>query len=1216
MLNLLFSGSAVGISQSASDTLLSASLAESAVHLAVVQTGLLEHGLHDLSGTIDLFHEALGRGDATTANQFLKIIAGSVGKIPDQVWGNVTARVSGGWKADKRFAPGPLPFVPNTTSPSLYAMSDARFQPARRSEPAEEQGFFEGLRDRVVQKGVNAIVRDLLDGKDLAPILWKRLSLSLREKVLEKLLEEGLQEPLHCKKILSNLPMHAREREFVLKKLRSLSFKPSSNQTERLVAVDLLCDWLKGERNAKKFPSDLFLVGQYIAWRQEENGIREVGDPLLLFATVKDRYKADFSDPVHLAILNHIIEHVLPGVPEKEAQSIISHMAYAYHDFFIKGLRSEENGFPEETRKWDRALEDLRALFEKIPDSLLAIAIHWLTAQFISFAGICVGSSKAEHFNLNAPVRFADFILKFLERIPENKRPALLVKILLERTDRQTLLHASMGRMLALHYLIERALPLVPAVEARTHLAYAIFYANLNVEVDPRYGESYFYNAPFRTDIWVLGQQIVWEYPREKLLLMWRRLAEKANSPVEVKNLMRLMEQKPFASAIPMSDIISVMETRLKAKQGMPDQLDFQFYETFFRKKPAFREHLDSPLSGQISPTLKMMSHFDHYGIDFNFLRRCLTRSDPIAYLNAKWAKALEESRQSGYKNTNAIFQLLLLMDDVQENHQEKIDFHLLQEAVQVLVSTEESLRQEKKPPLFSQERKVQWVKDILGTMILWKLIPSVEAFEFIPSLMSWLTPAIRNGLAQQKGTVGDIFRFYSSGLPCTPDFYNQWASAPDREIYIQHVTERQRHFREGGALSLRPTEEELALAYADMDQPEHLSLGEFSESMREAGPSPPLFLKETFQFLVRSRDVAADIHAVVDKGLLEKGWKQIPAFNGPAEWVSYLRSIFRECKKHGLNPVKPLLVQLLEGMNPEKTGFENFTEVITEKNANAVAMKLLELLAGESGAPLRERVQVQKLITGLVLSVAWQRPEAAALRREAGQFKQAISSEKLFEILRGLQTFYNDTTSEVLKPLGVLKSKEIEKYRAHLQKQREKVVMAKEAEMQTVTVTPWGSQTAIYFGHIARDCNHESIAQEAMYKEKNFQVHRLVSQGRVVGLVYLKRGKVNGKKILAVALQPRGFWKADRGEFLKEILKPLIEVAKKNGFDKLVFSGHGHALHEYGQISNDLDLLEKIRQMHLNEWNTHRDPAWSRPQDLEGHVMYGNEFLVVWSKP
>jgi FHA domain-containing protein len=434
------------------------------------------------------------------------------------------------------------------------------------------------------------------------------------------------------------------------------------------------------------------------------------------------------------------------------------------------------------------------------------------------------------------------------------------------------------------------------------------------------------------------------------------------------------------------------------------------------------------------------------------------------------------------------------------------------------------------------------------------------------------------------------LVAYQEAGLPWDPYFFGPYLDASDRERFIQELTPLIEEHRRGKVLTSFE-DKELHLAYAGLDSPDKLPFVEFR--MNRKIP-PPRFLENTFKASVSE---VHSLHHRVDKGKILQALAPFKAVKSADSFRQYFEDLFAR-EKGGLRSVKADL----QAVFPH--GFSGLgLEEILEGT-----QKLLPRIYSHRKIPA-----VQNLIVHLSLLLARHRKGIDHLKQKMGLIdEKKISSDNVWEGLKATEEFYRDTVEDALKELK-LKGEEISIFK----KQRR--ILAAELErarqkgdkMIEVEFIPSKSQADFFYGYVGEDCNKEweGALKNSIYEE-NFQIYRMISKGRLTGMIYLQQGEVDGKKVLLMAIQPRSFWEVDSKALLQAIEENFGRIAHESGYD-FVF-----LMDEAGMQSNRQDMLKAIKERNYPLKKFEKGSYLYTVGPFDDDMTPGDEFRVMWERP
>jgi len=195
------------------------------------------------------------------------------------------------------------------------------------------------------------------------------------------------------------------------------------------------------------------------------------------------------------------------------------------------------------------------------------------------------------------------------------------------------------------------------------------------------------------------------------------------------------------------------------------------------------------------------------------------------------------------------------------------------------------------------------------------------------------------------------------------------------------------------------------------------------------------------------------------------------------------------------------------------------------------------------------------------------------------------------------LEEFYRDAVAETFGALG-LQAAEIPALRRQRQLLAAELARMRREEGAPVEVEFLPSKTEAdrFFAFVSEDCNTER--QRAIFRP-DFQLLRMVSEGRLRGLVYVQKAALDGKEVLILGLQPRASWAIDHRDLLRAVEREFSRVAEAKGYDAVLLMA------DENQQSNRADMLEAIRERAY--------PRKNFRQKVSGAVFEGREFQVLW---
>lgn len=427
-----------------------------------------------------------------------------------------------------------------------------------------------------------------------------------------------------------------------------------------------------------------------------------------------------------------------------------------------------------------------------------------------------------------------------------------------------------------------------------------------------------------------------------------------------------------------------------------------------------------------------------------------------------------------------------------------------------------------------------------------------------------------------------DFFRYAAylgARLPLEPILWKAYLRAAKPEAFLAAAATDLSAFRRGG--SPNPgNKRQLLLAYAALEVWEGLGFEDFRRGIRGKAPPPP-FLTEAFRAELRTQ---VSLHGRIDKGKIAQA---LAPLEKPSELEAFRKDLdaFIQARHSELRTVREEV----------KAAFPKGWERLRRPAMSTAAEGLLPRLW-----PHRELPAVRELILRFGLFLAWHRLEGSPLAARISALRgRELSSKALGEGLQALEEFYRDAVAETFGALG-LQAAEIPALRRQSRLLAAELARMRREEGAPVEVEFLPSKTEAdrFFAFVSEDCNTER--QRAIFRP-DFQLLRMVSEGRLRGLVYVQKASLDGKKVLVLGLQPRASWAIDHRDLLRAVEREFSRVAEAKGYDAVLLMA------DENQQSNRADMLEAIRERAY--------PRKSFRQKVSGAVFEGREFQVLWER-
>jgi hypothetical protein len=321
--------------------------------------------------------------------------------------------------------------------------------------------------------------------------------------------------------------------------------------------------------------------------------------------------------------------------------------------------------------------------------------------------------------------------------------------------------------------------------------------------------------------------------------------------------------------------------------------------------------------------------------------------------------------------------------------------------------------------------------------------------------------------------------------------------------------------------------------------------------------------------------------HELIDKGKLTQALKPLEKVRGLRMFQEFIEQKLRQ-EPGSLKIFKDVLSDILR-----------LNSLQGEEELSNQIHFLLPHLWEKKDSPV-----IQEILLHAAFWVAWhEKGEVSLKEKMVRSLGKQIPSETLWEGLVATEEFYRITLEEVLSSAGLDTEKIslLKKHRRLLKAELERI-KGEPVNETWVEFIPSKSQADRYFGYVAEDCNK---TRGAVVDKKDFQIYRMITDGRLSGVIYLQRAKLEDMKVLVLALQPRPFWSVDHSALLKAVEEHLGRIAVEEGYEAVLLMQSKH------QQSNRQDMLEAIFKRKYEKLKT---------QNLiDGTLFHGNEFLLMW---
>ncbi len=447
--------------------------------------------------------------------------------------------------------------------------------------------------------------------------------------------------------------------------------------------------------------------------------------------------------------------------------------------------------------------------------------------------------------------------------------------------------------------------------------------------------------------------------------------------------------------------------------------------------------------------------------------------------------------------------------------------------------------------------------------------------------LLSGIAPEVLAGYARSRGRadLALLSEYHRCHLPWDAYFWRAYLASKNPGKFLQKTSVELAAARRGKRLR-NPGEAELHLAYGGLDSPDRLPFEEFRAQFDPKLPPPP-FLKAAFRARV---PLVRSVHEKIDKGKISQALQPIESVREPELFKDrLLRAIQKE--RGALKPIQQdLQAAFPEGLEP-----------VRHEQLVAAARFLLPRLWQRSHIP-----PIHELAAHFALFLAWHQPGLEGLKAAMGELRaKQVPSESLGRGLRATEEFYRDALEDALSPLGLSGDALpfFKKHRRLLAAELDRI-RAQDGDSVELEFLPSKNQADRFFGWVGEDCNKH---KGALLDRRDFQLYRIVTSGRLAGLIYLQSATLDGKRVLVLAIQPRPHFAGEPAGLLRAIEENFSAIAAREGFDAVLLAASP------GQQSNRQDMLKAIADRGY--------PGLSFSRPILGTVFSGRDFLQVWAR-
>jgi hypothetical protein len=394
------------------------------------------------------------------------------------------------------------------------------------------------------------------------------------------------------------------------------------------------------------------------------------------------------------------------------------------------------------------------------------------------------------------------------------------------------------------------------------------------------------------------------------------------------------------------------------------------------------------------------------------------------------------------------------------------------------------------------------------------------------------------------------------SDLPLdVPGLLDRFMASPDPEEFIEDLNQKADPFRRGQDVDVNDPEQML-LGYVAMDRPspsqENFDHSAWSWSLYERSMKGsvhdhwlPPYWTEGFRFTL---PVQASAHEKINKGKLGEWISEMTSAADPTKIRQTLIDLVRKPPK----ALRASIEAWFASYRPQKGNYleTDLIRLLTRKTDDLAAL-LGEVIPILKSADTRGDGRINHAIAQFLFAIAFHSPRhrqarLAFLEASRNLSHKSVPGTELLAALGAARALLGDPVNEAAAAMGLKVPAAWMKMREALDDEAARASVTTQASVE-VEIVPTKCRTDRFFGYVGEDCTK---ADASWLGKPNFQLARMIVNGRLDGMVYMQRNYFEGTKdwVLTIEPTPRERLKVDHDALLSGIERGFSAAAKKLG--------------------------------------------------------------------
>lgn len=306
-----------------------------------------------------------------------------------------------------------------------------------------------------------------------------------------------------------------------------------------------------------------------------------------------------------------------------------------------------------------------------------------------------------------------------------------------------------------------------------------------------------------------------------------------------------------------------------------------------------------------------------------------------------------------------------------------------------------------------------------------------------------------------------------------------------------------------------------------------------------------PPYWTEGFRFTL---PVQASAHEKINKGKLGEWISEMASAADPTKIRQTLIDLIRKPPK----ALRASIEAWFASYRPQKGNYleTDLIRMLTRKTDD-LAVLLGEIIPILKSADTRGDARVGQAVSQFLFAMAFHSPRHRQARlafleasRTLGQ--KSVAGSDLLAALHAVRALLGDPVNEAAASMGLKVPSTWTKMRESLDDEAARASVTTQANVE-VEIVPTKCRTDRFFGYVGEDCTK---ADASRLGKPNFQLARMIVNGRLDGMVYMQRNYFEGTMdwVLTIEPAPRERLKVDHNALLSGIERGFVDTAKKLG--------------------------------------------------------------------